>query len=547
MVMMTIRKNPYIIGRPVNEPDRFFNREDLLEFVAVNLNQGARAIILHGQRRIGKSSVLAQIPFAMADEPYTFIPLSLEGKSQKSLAVVLHELAKETIYTLDELQNVPPVPTIEELEVEPEIFVTRFLKFIHILCDRKDLVLLLDEFDTLGDYHPESAVAHLFPYIQSFLNASSSHFSFLRIVPVVGRRLDDLPTLRRVFHNAPTWEIRLLDRDSAIALITEPARDVLAYSEDAIEAMLEICAGHPYFTQVMGFAVFSHARQAGRWTVHAADVHQVIDRAIELGSGGLAWFWDGLPIAERVVYSAASEIAARSVTGLDVRDGEPLEYLEEHGIMLTECLHNAQVNLINWKFLQRITVSEPEGVKRGRYRITIQLVQRWLTLQHPIRDEIWELQDLEPNLVSVYDEARKYRNHGELPDAIRVYDRLYAENPNHLGTLFDLAECCLLTHAYARALELFDRAYYVDPGRAWDGLLRSGLGHAMTLRDRSQLEDAQNVLERLLEIDPQNSHVNGLLGEIQDQRRQPQAPSKSWGKFMPEWKWNLSKKKPPMG
>ena len=131
MIMMAIRKNPYIIGRPVNEPDRFFNREDLLEFIAVNLNQGARAIILHGQRRIGKSSVLAQIPFALAAEAYTFIPLSLEGKSQKSLAVVLHELAKETLYTFDELNQVPLVPTISELEADPDIFVARFLKRIH--------------------------------------------------------------------------------------------------------------------------------------------------------------------------------------------------------------------------------------------------------------------------------------------------------------------------------------------------------------------------------------------------------------------------------
>jgi AAA ATPase domain/Tetratricopeptide repeat len=547
MVMMAIRKNPYIIGRPVNGPDRFFNREKLLDFVADNLDSGARAIILHGQRRIGKSSVLGQIPVALADKPYTFIQLSLEGKSQKSLAIVLHELAKETLYTLeDELNQAPLVPTIDQLEENPEIFVTRFLKTIHKLCDQKDLVLLLDEFDTLGDYHPESAIAHLFPYIQSFLNAPNAQFSFLRIVPVVGRRLDDLPTLSRVFHGAPTWEIRLLDRSSATALITEPARDVLAYSEDAIEAMFDVCAGHPYFTQVMGFAVFSHARQAGRWTVHAADVHQVVDRAIELGSGGLAWFWDGLPIAERVLYSAACEIAARSTTGLEVKDGEPLEYLEDHGIMLTECLHNAQVNLINWKFLQRITQAEPDGVKRGSYRITIQLVQRWLSLQHPIRDEIWQLQDLEPNLKSLYEEARKHRNHNELADAIRVYDRIYAENPNHLGTLFDLADCCLQTHAYARALELFDRAYYVDPSRAWDGLLRSGLGHAITLRDQNQLKKSQNVLERLVEIDPDNNNVTALLAELQVQQLQPQSRDKSWGRFVPEWKWNLSKKTPPI-
>jgi len=542
MIMMAIRKNPYIIGRPVNEPDRFFNREDLLEFIAVNLNQGARAIILHGQRRIGKSSVLAQIPFALAAEAYTFIPLSLEGKSQKSLAVVLHELAKETLYTFDELNQVPLVPTIAELEADPDIFVARFLKRIHQLCHGRDLVLLLDEFDTLGDYHPESAVAHLFPYIQSFLNAPGAKFSFLRIVPVVGRRLDDLPTLRRVFHNAPTWEIRLLDRTSAIALITQPAQNVLAYSPDAIEAMLGVCAGHPYFTQVMGFAVFSHARQTDRWTVQAEDVYQVVDRAIELGSGGLAWFWDGLPIAERVIYSAASEIADRSVTGLDVKDGEPLEFLEEHGIVLTECLHNAQVNLINWKFLQRITQSKPDGVRRGSYRITIKLVQRWLILQHSIKDEIWELQDLEPNLKPLYEEARQSRNQGDLPEAIRRYDRIYAENPNHLGTLFDLAECCLQTHAYARALELFDRAYYVDPSRARDGLLRSGIGHAITLRDRGQIEDAQNVLDHLRDIDPQNSTVNTMLEAVEIQKNQPPELTSSWGKFMPEWKWNLSKR-----
>ncbi len=545
MVMIAIRKNPYIIGRPVNGPDRFFNREKLLDFVADNLDSGARAIILHGQRRIGKSSVLGQIPVALADKPYTFIQLSLEGKSQKSLAVILHELAKETLYDLDRLPQVPMVPSVLELEVEPDLFVTRFLKKIHELSEGKDLVLLLDEFDALGNYDSENVAVHLFPYLQDVISTPSPHFSFLRVIPVIGRRLDDLPILKRVFPSAPFKEIELLDRDSARDLITKPAQDVLVYSEEAIEAMWELCAGHPYFTQVMGFAVFSHAREAGRWTVQAADVHHVIDRAIELGSGGLAWFWDGLPIPERVMYSAASEIAARSATGIDVKDGDPLDFLEEHGIVFTNCLHNAQVNLINWQFLKRTTKFKPEGVQRGSYRITIRLVQRWLTLQHPIRDEIWELQDLVPNLKVFYEQARQYRNEGKIAQAIQIYDRIYAENPNHLGTLFDLADCYLQKKTYARALELFDRAYYVDPIRAWDGLLRSGLGHAMTLRDRDQLEDAQNVLERLLEIDPQNSHVNSLWAEMQAQRTQPQQQKLSWGKFMPEWKWNLSKKHQP--
>ena len=537
MVMTAIRKNPYIIGRPINEPDRFFNREDLLEFVAENLNQGARAIVLYGQRRIGKSSVLAQLPFALAAEPYTFIQLSLEGKSQKPLPLILHELSKEALYDLEHLNQVPIVPSVAEFEAAPEIFVTQFLKKIHQLCDRQDVVLLLDEFDTLGgDYHPE--VTHFFSYLQQFISLPSHQFSFLRIIPVIGRRLDDVKILSEIFHAAPTWEIRLLDRVSATKLIQEPAQGVLAYSSDAIEAILDLAAGHPYFTQVLGFAVFSYARQLDRWSVHARDIYAVVDRAIELAGGGLAWFWDGLPIAERVVYAAAAEIAAQG-SGL-VRYGEPLELLEDRGIRLTDCLHTAQLNLIDWKFLREITPSRGDGVQRGTYRIAIALVQQWLTQQHSIRDEIWQLQDLQPDLKITYEAARQFRHQGNITQAILFYERVYSENPNHLGTLFELADCCLQTQGYARALELYDRAYYVDPHRAYDGLIRAGLGHAQTLCDRGQLTDASVILSHLLDIDPKQTQVLESLAEIT--RRQAQKPpEQSWGKFIPDWKWNLSR------
>ncbi|NJN48892.1 MAG: hypothetical protein HC805_02685 [Alkalinema sp. RL_2_19] len=59
MVMIASRKNPYIIGRPVSESDRFFDRENLFRFLTDSLPQ-AQVILLHGQRRIGKSSVLTQ-------------------------------------------------------------------------------------------------------------------------------------------------------------------------------------------------------------------------------------------------------------------------------------------------------------------------------------------------------------------------------------------------------------------------------------------------------------------------------------------------------
>ncbi|MEB3291531.1 MAG: tetratricopeptide repeat protein, partial [Synechococcales bacterium] len=528
--------------RPVNEPDRFFDREELLDVIADSLSQNAPVILLHGQRRIGKSSILAHIPYAMGNEAYTFVPLSLEGKSQRTLPELLHEMAQETLQALELQAWEPLIPSVAELTQDSTLFASRFLRQVYEACDRKDLVLLLDEFDTLGNFHPAAAATHLFPYLSEVIQ----DYPFLHIIPVVGRRLEDLPTLLGLFKGAPTQEISLLDRASAKKLITEPAKGVLDYSEEAISAILDLCAGHPYFTQVICFAVFTQARQEDRWFVSAEDVYQVADRAIELGEGGLAWFWDGLPIPERVVYAAAAEIAQRSSTGVEVKDGEPLELLEDWGIVLTDCLHKAQANLIEWKFLKRIKVAQsPETVSRGTYRITIELVRRWLIRQHGIRNEIWELQDLTPDLKALYEKGREWRNQGALTQAIQCYERIYSENPNYLGALFDLAECYLTTKAYARALALYDRAYHVDTLRAREGLLRSGCGQAKTLMARQQLAEAETILERLLEVEPDAPEVRSLLADLTEQKNKPATKEKSWGRFIPTWKWNPFRNDPP--
>lgn len=79
-------QNPYIIGPPIDEPELFFGRESLFRFIEDNLSNNQRVILLHGQRRIGKSSVLKQIPKQVRlDHQFVFILLDFQDKSQWSL------------------------------------------------------------------------------------------------------------------------------------------------------------------------------------------------------------------------------------------------------------------------------------------------------------------------------------------------------------------------------------------------------------------------------------------------------------------------------
>ncbi|MGK7928395.1 MAG: AAA-like domain-containing protein, partial [Spirulina sp.] len=308
-ILINKQINPYIIGRPIHKPEHFFGRNEIFAFIQDNLSQRTKVILLHGQRRIGKSSVLSQIPNFVKLDNFVFVILSLEGKSKKSLHDVLYELAREIkSYLEDELEfSVQSIEVAkrEAFQEDRDVFTRDFLPQVYEVLGNKNLVLLFDEFDVLEDGAKDAAIDHFFPYLRSIIDKQDH----LYIIPVVGRRLDDIPNLLQLFfHQASNQKIGLLRRENTEKLILKPVRGILEYKEEAVNAILELTSGHPYFTQVVCFALFSRAREEEKTKITREDVENIVERAIELGEGGLTWFRDSLPIPERIVLLVIAKI-----------------------------------------------------------------------------------------------------------------------------------------------------------------------------------------------------------------------------------------------
>src|SRR5580658_6884731 len=109
----------------------------------------------------------------------------------------------------------------EELRQDEQLFLTVFLPRVLAALGRRQLVLLLDEFDVVGDQRAPEASEPFFSYLRSALNQ-------VYLIAVVGRRMGDLGDMRNLFHEGSSQEIGLLDRDSAVELITKPAGSMLA-------------------------------------------------------------------------------------------------------------------------------------------------------------------------------------------------------------------------------------------------------------------------------------------------------------------------------
>ncbi len=499
-------RNPYIIGSPINDERNFFGRESLFRFIEDNLYQGVKVILLHGQRRIGKSSVLRQIPNFVDNNEFIFILFDLQDNSQSRLSCILYNLAKEIVEQLPLESDSVKLPSIDDLDNNPYIFSRKFLSKIYQIIGDKNLVFLLDEFDVVDSRNYNINIIEkglgFFRYVEKILKQHKNLF----IIPVLGSDIDDLPNLWNLFKGAPYQEIGLLDDLSAKRLINKPSEGILTYEQEAIEEILKLSAGHPYFTQVICFTLFSQAREESNWNITHADVENVVERIFDddNAQAGLAWFWDGLLIPEKVVSSAVAEAQKIANSQEKILPGEPLKLLSKYGVIPTEDLMNAAKRLSARGFL--------DDTQR---RIKVELVRYWLVEKHSVRREIYELEKLEQEKVQqLFSVAFILYSEGKKQNAMELYKQIVELNPNHFTTILELAKVQLEVGNFDQALELYQRAYQFDPIRNKDRLLHALQDYGHSLLIQRHFIRSKQQYERIVEIEPNNLSAKQRLAEI---------------------------------
>ena len=378
MAQAAPRKNPYIIGRPIDEPTLFFGRQNLFNFLEKNLKQNVKISVLHGQRRIGKSSIIRNIPKLIKSDNFVFIRFDLEYYSSENIGEILLALAQEILEQLDLDKGKIKLPKIKDLEKDIYVFYSKFIVLVFQEIKGKNIVLLFDEFDSLiADYH-KSDIDDFFTYLASIVEVENRLF----LIICAGRQNEDRQNTFDVFPNISYYEIGFLSQDSTEKLIKEPAKDILEYDTEAINKIFELSAGHPYFIQTICFAIFVIARELGKWQVTVKDVDKVIDKAIEYAEAGLAWFWDGLTITEKMVFSAVAEFQDLAIEKKQMLPATPFKLLEEmYGVPIRPSIQKASLELVKSNFLNK-----------SENKVIIELVRLWLLQRHPLSQEIKYLQ-----------------------------------------------------------------------------------------------------------------------------------------------------------
>ncbi|PPJ65099.1 hypothetical protein CUN59_01040 [Cuspidothrix issatschenkoi CHARLIE-1] len=361
------QRNPYIVGRPIDQ-QLLFGRGDVFSSITTHLQQQQQIIVCYGQRRIGKSSVLRNIPRKLQDlNEFVFVRFSLDYYSQEPLSKILAHLAQQVVSDLFLDEENIKLPVITDLESDSQVFLNKFLPQVYQLIQNKNIVFLLDEFDVLlNNDHPE-LLRHFNKSLTKIISTNNKLFFIL----FIEQKSINNPKTKQIFKDVPAIEIGLLDENSTKDLIIKPAENILEYEEDAIKEIFNLSAGHPYLIQAICFSIFGKARDNDNWRVNREDVEAIINKVVELAGAGLAWFWDGFSIAEKIVFSAIAESQETSENYLAII------------ARLTNELDNKLI-IETEQLLKTNGFLDETGEK-----IKIELVRRWIIQHHPLKEEIY--------------------------------------------------------------------------------------------------------------------------------------------------------------
>ena len=308
--------SPYICGDPV-KPERsemFFGRNELLEKIRRSVITSGNVVLLEGNRRSGKSSILFHMEGDQAIPGWLGIYCSLQGAEGASVGgiptvEVFRAMAYAIAQGVRKSLGSAPLPDGTMLDATRKTGIQRaigngirvdspfqdFREYIDLvlsyLSERKlGILLMLDEFDKLQEGINNGVTSPQVPENIRFLVQSLQGFTAI----LTGSRR--LKRLREEYWSAlfglgTRMGVTSLASEDTEQLIVEPAKQEFAYTRPAVELCIELTAGQPYLIQCLCNRIFDDAIARGYKSITVDHIERAVQSFV-VDNEHFATLWD---------------------------------------------------------------------------------------------------------------------------------------------------------------------------------------------------------------------------------------------------------------
>lgn len=302
--------NPFVYGNPINE-DRFgvfAGRKDVVRAIeAAVLNAAvAPTLLLHGPRRMGKSSILKQLPRLLGPDFAPALVDCQQPAARESLPGLLRYLSVALAEGLQRRRvEVKPL-TIEDLTVAPfQCFDAWLQSMERAMPPNLRAVLCLDEYERLQSALDAGWGADFLDQLRHILQ----HRPRIVVMFTGARTFAELgPAWTDRFISARRLRVSFLKPDEVRPLLTRPIPEFdLDYLPGALEALIESTHCQPYLTQAVAFELVQYLNEGGRKQAAVNDVEAAVTRALESGGEYFANVWTDAGEEGQAILTALAE------------------------------------------------------------------------------------------------------------------------------------------------------------------------------------------------------------------------------------------------
>ncbi|MBD2194190.1 MULTISPECIES: N-6 DNA methylase [Calothrix] len=392
--------SPYIVGKPIERKEMFYGRDDVIEQIKDLLNDETQSnvILLEGNRRAGKTSILKQLQQRDNLPNWLMVECSLQGADSMATRDVFRLFARKIWEACSEVgistwlpSQLPPtldkpiqLQLVKALSAtfsgdnpfeEFELYLQSVLKTIQ----PRKLLLMLDEFDKLQEGIDKGITNPQVPENIRYLLHTYSDMSAI----ITGSRR--LKRLREeywsvLFGFGYQIGISSLPLNAARNLVTEPVKGRLQFLPEARDRIVSLCACQPFLIQSLCTRVFEQAKRQAERTVTPTLVESAATAMVE-DNEHFRTLWNYAGTERRRMILA---ICQRFVGGDDPTNLDFLETkFEEFGVRVPQKRGLGE----DLDFLRELELIEFDSTKgREAYALSIPLMEKWIQRHVDVED-----------------------------------------------------------------------------------------------------------------------------------------------------------------
>jgi hypothetical protein len=375
---------------PVQDTSMFFGRDEFIANIKDSIsNSKSKCVIIYGQKRSGKSSVLHHLKERLNNTPETFcISFSLgeiiEDLSPKTFYYTILSEIEDTLISLnDETKEVPQfeAPEYKELDDVPTILFNDQMKLLNREFKKfpewsnKKLVLLIDEFTYIYTAIQKKQLSDQFMKTWKSFSEKGYFNSVL-----IGQ--DIMPKFKSAYPNefGVTEDKRLsyLKKSDAIELIERPiwdkTRNRTRLLGKATDLILDFTSSNPYYVQIFCARLVEYMNEHKAISVTEADVYDVAESFIKGEQALTADKFDNLITAgdaDLDAFNAKDVLFALKAIAIASKN---LDSCSREAINLGD--RDYEENILK-DLKDREVLSCPQP---GYYKINVRLFKEWLLI-----------------------------------------------------------------------------------------------------------------------------------------------------------------------